>query len=141
MGPLEGEKLEISTSVSQNAIKNHEIWRKFLKNSSRGVLVLMGYPLRQSFNFRFSSKPFSTLLHDLKSVLWFKRYSFFSSKLVLKPRKVNLGNHFLGISLDKVNSVLKWPFLGVDSVFMGQFLYFFDISMSSQMSHNWQFWL
>ena len=35
-------------------------------------------------------EPYPTTPHDLKSVLWFNSYSNFSSKLVLKPRGVDL---------------------------------------------------
>ena len=35
--------------------------------------------------------PYPTLPHDLKMVLWFKSYSSFSTKLVLKPQWVDQG--------------------------------------------------
>ena len=60
--------------------------KKFVLGSYRSHPWGEGYPLRQRFG-----KPYSTAPHDLKSVLWFKGYSIFSTKLVLKPQGVNLG--------------------------------------------------
>ena len=61
----QGKGLEIDT-VPQNRLNA-------IKNGSKVLGVTsVGYPLRQKFR------------SDLKSVLWFKSYSFFSTKLVLK---------------------------------------------------------
>ena len=47
----------------------------------------VGYHLRQNLNLG-ESYPASQL--DRKSALWFKSYSIFSTKFVLKPRRVDI---------------------------------------------------
>ena len=87
MGSPEGKYLDIDR-VSQNriyAIKNHENSKK---NGSR-VLEFTpgGLPPRDKVLGLGEPYP-SNVKNRIKSVLWFKSYSIFTTKLVIKPRVV-----------------------------------------------------